>query len=42
MSKELFFLGEPVEFKPGIKVYPLSVRDVAVNKFFGLFVTILT
>ena len=42
MSKELFFLGEPVEFKPGIKVYPPSVRDVVVNKFFGLFVTILT
>ena len=42
MNKELFFLGEPAEFKPGVKIYPPSVKDVVTNKFFGLYVTILT
>ena len=42
MSKELFFLGEPVEFKPGIKIYPPTVRDVITNGFFGIFGKMLT
>ena len=42
MSKELFFLGEPVEFKPGIKIYPPTVRDVITNDNYGIFGKILT
>ena len=42
MSKELFFLGEPVEFKPGIKIYPPTVRDVITNESYGIFGKILT
>ena len=35
MSKEKFFLGEPVDFKPGIKIYPPMVKDVVLNDMFG-------
>jgi hypothetical protein len=42
MSKELFFLGEPVEFKPGIKIYPPTVRDAITNENYGIFGKILT
>ena len=42
MSKELFFIGEPVEFKPGIKIYPPSVKDVLTNKHYSMLGRILT
>ena len=42
MSKELFFLGEPIEFKPGIKVYPPTVKDVVCNPYFGVYNRLLT
>ena len=42
MSKELFFLSAPVEFKPGIKVYPPTVKDVITNPLFGHFERLLT
>ena len=42
MSKELFFLSAPVEFKPGIKVYPPTVKDVVINPLFGHFERLLT
>ena len=42
MSKELFFLGEPVQFKPGIKIYPPTVRDVIFNENYGIYGKILT
>ena len=42
MSKELFFIGEPVEFKTGIKIYPPSLRDVITNRGYGTFLKILT
>ena len=42
MSKELFFLNEPVQFKPGIKIYPPTVKDVVTNSFYGVYVKLLT
>ena len=42
MSKELFFLSAPVEFKPGIKIYPPTVKDVVMNPLFGHFERVLT
>ena len=42
MSKELFFLSVPVEFKPGIKVYPPTVKDVITDKFFEHYSRLLT
>ena len=42
MSKELFFLNEPVQFKPGINVYPPTVNDVVMNPMFGHFERLLT
>lgn len=42
MSKELFFIGKPVEFKPGIKIYPPKVEDVVQNPKYSVYVRILT
>jgi hypothetical protein len=42
MSKELFFLCEPIEFKPGIKIYPPTVKDVVTNEYFGHYSKLLT
>ena len=42
MSKEIFFLCEPVEFKPGIKVYPPTVKEVVVNNFYNAYCKVLT
>lgn len=42
MSKELFFLSAPVQFKPGIKIYPPTVKDVVMNPLFGHFEKLLT
>ena len=42
MSKEAFFICEPVEFKPGIKVYPPKVKDVVSNQDYGIYSRILT
>ena len=42
MSKELFFLCEPVQFKPGIKIYPPTVRDVITNERYVVFGKLLT
>ena len=42
MSKELFFVGAPVEFKTGINIYPPSLRDVITNHGYGTFLKILT
>lgn len=41
MSKESFFLGVPVEFKPGIKIYPPTLKEV-VSSNFTAFNRILT
>ena len=42
MSKELYFLCEPVQFKPGIKLYPPTVKDVVTNEHYGIFGKLLT
>lgn len=42
MNKELFFIGEPLEFKSGIYVYPPTVREVITNKFYGAYCQVLT
>ena len=42
MSKEIFFIGEPFEFKKGIKIYPPKVKDVITNQFYSYYVKILT
>ena len=42
MSKEAFFLGEPVQFKPGIKVYPPTVKQVIANNQYGIYNRLLT
>jgi hypothetical protein len=42
MSKELFFLSAPVEFKPGIKIYPPTVREVITNERYGHYGRLLT
>ena len=42
MSKERFFLGQPCEFKPGIKIYPPLVKDIVVDENFGIYNRLLT
>ena len=42
MSKEAFFLCEPIRFKTGINIYPPTVRDVVTNDHFGQYSTLLT
>lgn len=42
MSKELYFLCEPVQFKSGVKIYPPTVRDVITNERFGIYGKLLT
>ena len=42
MSKEIFFIGEPFEFKKGIKIYPPKVKDIITNQFYSYYVKILT
>ena len=42
MSKELFFIGAPIEFKKGVFIYPPQVKDVISNKRYGAFLQILT
>jgi hypothetical protein len=31
MSKEMFFLGAPVEFKTGVNIYPPTLKEVIAN-----------
>ena len=42
MSKEQYFLCQPKEFKPGIKIYPPTVNDIVTNQRFGQYTTLLT
>ena len=42
MSKEQFFIGAPIQFKPGILVYPPTVKEVITNEQYGVFGRILT
>lgn len=42
MSKESFFIGEPVFLKTGIKIYPPTVKDIITNTNYNIFFKILT
>lgn len=42
MSKAAFFIGEPVQFKAGVKVYPPKIKDVVNNYFYSTYCKILT
>ena len=42
MSKETFFIGQPVLFKNGIKIYPPMVKEVIIEPFYGHYCKILT
>ena len=42
MSKELFFIGAPVEFKKGVFIYPPMLKEVITNKYFGAYCQVLT
>lgn len=42
MNKALFFINEPTEFKPGIKIYPPTVKQVITNDNYGIYRRILT
>ena len=42
MSKELYFLCQPKNFKPGIKIYPPTVEEVITNELFGHYNRLLT
>ena len=42
MSNPAIFIGEPLNFKNKIKIYPPTVRDIVTNDFYGQFVKILT
>lgn len=42
MNKELYFIGEPSQFKPGIFIYPPTVREVITNPYYGHFCKLLT
>ena len=42
MSKELFFMGLPFEFKQGVHIYPPMIKDVVGNDSFSSFCQILT
>lgn len=42
MNKDLFFLGFPAEFKPGIAVYPPLLKEIIENKRYGIYSRILT
>lgn len=42
MSKELFFIGAPVEFKKGVLIYPPTVKEVVTDSDYGLFTRVLT
>lgn len=42
MSKEAFFIGAPVELKPGVRVYPPLLKDVIENSGYNVYCRILT
>ena len=42
MSKELFFIGEPLEFKKGVVIYPPKLKDVIGCNFYSVYTQILT
>ena len=42
MSKELFFIGAPVQFKTGVKIYPPTLNDVITTLNYNNYIRVLT
>ena len=42
MIDELFFIGKPTQFKPGLNVYPPTVAEVVATEAFGHYERLLT
>ena len=42
MSKELFFIGAPVQFKTGVKIYPPTLNDVITTLNYSSYTRVLT
>ena len=42
MSKELFFIGAPVQFKTGVYIYPPTLKEVITNQGYGNYLRVLT
>ena len=42
MSKELFFIGRPAQFKPGIEVYPPTIKQVIEVDRFNAYCQVIT
>lgn len=42
MSKELFFIGAPVQFKTGVKIYPPTLNDVITTLNYSNYTRVLT
>ena len=42
MLDPVFFIGEPLEFKNKIKIYPPHVKEVITNPDFGTLYKLLT
>ncbi len=42
MSKELFFIGAPLEFKKGVNIYPPTLKDVITTRFYSIYCQVLT
>ena len=42
MSKELFFIDAPVQFKPGVNIYPPKVKEVVSNPGYNSYSRVLT
>lgn len=42
MSKELFFIGQPCVFKPGIIIYPPTVKQVITEEAYSIYARLLT
>lgn len=42
MSKELFFIGAPAQFKTGVWIYPPTLKEVIVSQRYGTYLRVLT
>ena len=42
MSKGQFFIGAPVNFKPGVDIYPPKIKEVLSNKKYPAYIQVLT
>ena len=42
MSKELFFIGAPVQFKAGVYIYPPLLKEIILNNRYSTYLKILT